>query len=58
MGGKVPESARLRADLNLVDARGLKSADAVRAAQALRDTPLPHKDYYGQGIPKEHLRSE
>ena len=42
-GGKAPESSVLRAELNKIDAIGLKTPHAQRMAQALKDTPLPEK---------------
>ena len=42
-GGKVPESAHLRAELNKVDAMGLGKIEAQRISEALKNTPLPEK---------------
>ena len=42
-GGKVPESAHLRVELNKIDSAGLKDSVATRMVEQLKDTPLPEK---------------
>ncbi|XP_059085432.1 uncharacterized protein LOC131882333 isoform X3 [Tigriopus californicus] len=42
-GGKVPESAHLRLELNKLDSLGLKDEEGIRMSDALKDTPLPDK---------------
>lgn len=42
-GGKVPESAHLRLELNKLDSLGLKGPEGIRMSDALKDTLLPDK---------------
>lgn len=42
-GGKVPEAAHNRLELNKIDALGLKDPQAQHIAASLVDTPLPDK---------------
>ena len=42
-GGKAPESALLRAELNRVDAMGLNEDAAQQMVDSLKDMPLPEK---------------
>ncbi len=42
-GGKVPEAAHMRIELNKVDAMGFNDPHALRMVDALRDMPLPER---------------
>ena len=42
-GGKIPESALLRVELNKIDSIGLGDPHAQQIAHALEDTPLPER---------------
>ena len=42
-GGKVPEAAHMRIELNKIDAMGFNDPHALRMVDALKDTPLPEK---------------
>ena len=43
MGGKTPESAMNRAELNEIDAMGLENPAAEAMVAQLKDMPLPEK---------------